>query len=582
MKILNKHYDEIPEDAVYIGRGSKWGNPYSHLEGTTAEYVVDSREEAVRLYEEYVRSNQELYLSLPELVGKDLVCYCSPNLCHGEVLRKLALSLGRRGWDRYPSKNPLLLRNTHQGRIDKSFSEVPNYILVFGSNTEGRHGKGVAKLALDHFGAVYGQSSGLQGRSYAIITKDLTKSVHPSIEWGVIRSQILELYEFARNHTEFKFLIPYTNEENLNHYEPIDMARAFYSENIPTNISFNEDFLELINSVYIENHYYEVSTLGDKRFSALNAILSDGRSLEEAYQLDLKGFRFKIPTWTKIYLPSIEFFSGGANGSDTYWDDIAEEFGIKNRKHYYIDNSTPRGNYDLRDRHDSDEVHAGEVFMEMTLIAKNIMRTFPTNSDYVNNLLLRNWYIIQDSDAIYAVGRFLDKDKGLVKGGTGWGVYQACSYDKLVYFYDLDTEEWYMNGERDLKFKFHQLSGSPWIIEERVGFIGTREVDADYIKPIMRKVFELTIKHGGEINTDWREGKGKDPINKKYVKEWVVDRTLLYKDYCDLWYRWIMENPHLLVELAMKSNGKILTDRFASTEINQARALTDIMNNLEI
>lgn len=42
---------------------------------------------------------------------------------------------------------------------------------------------------------------------------------------------------------------------------------------------------------------YEVSTAGDKRFSALNARLSDGRTIEEAYQLDVKGYRAPGKTW---------------------------------------------------------------------------------------------------------------------------------------------------------------------------------------------------------------------------------------------------------------------------------------------
>lgn len=53
--------------------------------------------------------------------------------------------------------------------------EVPDprpRIWVFGSNLAGRHGKGAAKYALEHYGAVYGQGSGMQGSSYAIPTKD--------------------------------------------------------------------------------------------------------------------------------------------------------------------------------------------------------------------------------------------------------------------------------------------------------------------------------------------------------------------------------------------------------------------------
>jgi hypothetical protein len=45
-------------------------------------------------------------------------------------------------------------------------------IFVFGSNLAGRHGKGAAKWALQHRGAIYGQGEGLQGQSYAIPTKD--------------------------------------------------------------------------------------------------------------------------------------------------------------------------------------------------------------------------------------------------------------------------------------------------------------------------------------------------------------------------------------------------------------------------
>ena len=83
------HCKKEPFD-VYIGRGSKWGNPYSHKEGTLAEEVVDSRSEAVKKYEEYLLSNDELMASLPELKGKILGCWCKPKSCHGDILLKYA------------------------------------------------------------------------------------------------------------------------------------------------------------------------------------------------------------------------------------------------------------------------------------------------------------------------------------------------------------------------------------------------------------------------------------------------------------------------------------------------------------
>ena len=52
-------------------------------------------------------------------------------------------------------------------------------IFVFGSNTQGRHGKGAAKEALEKHGAIYGQARGLQGNSYGIVTKELRNGYLP-------------------------------------------------------------------------------------------------------------------------------------------------------------------------------------------------------------------------------------------------------------------------------------------------------------------------------------------------------------------------------------------------------------------
>lgn len=68
---------------VYIGRPSKWGNPFT-ISARTPRAVV------IRLYEEYLRRNPELMAALPELKGKVLGCWCDPLTCHGDVLARLA------------------------------------------------------------------------------------------------------------------------------------------------------------------------------------------------------------------------------------------------------------------------------------------------------------------------------------------------------------------------------------------------------------------------------------------------------------------------------------------------------------
>jgi hypothetical protein len=79
---------------IYIGRPSKFGNPYSHKEGTLAKFKVSSRKEAIEKYESYLLNNKELMDSLVELKGKVLGCWCYPKQCHGDILSKWANSIG--------------------------------------------------------------------------------------------------------------------------------------------------------------------------------------------------------------------------------------------------------------------------------------------------------------------------------------------------------------------------------------------------------------------------------------------------------------------------------------------------------
>lgn len=76
---------------VYVARPSKFGNPFSHLPGTLAQYKVDSREEAIEYYRNYIFSTPWLFKAAKEeLKGKILGCWCSPRLCHAEILAEIA------------------------------------------------------------------------------------------------------------------------------------------------------------------------------------------------------------------------------------------------------------------------------------------------------------------------------------------------------------------------------------------------------------------------------------------------------------------------------------------------------------
>lgn len=94
--VVNK-YHSLPFD-VYIGRGSKWGNPFSHMQNTQAEFKLDTRDEAVEAYRNWIGQQPKLLEMIPELQGKILCCFCKPKSCHGDVLSELANTLTMTNW----------------------------------------------------------------------------------------------------------------------------------------------------------------------------------------------------------------------------------------------------------------------------------------------------------------------------------------------------------------------------------------------------------------------------------------------------------------------------------------------------
>lgn len=132
---------------------------------------------------------------------------------------------------------------------------LDDVVMVFGSNPQGRHGMGAALDARRNYGAIYGQGRGLQGNSYGLVTKNLKKNFYEkstgitytrygnrSVSLEMIRSNIDELYDCARNHPELKFYVIYKlqSHNGLNGYKSSDILKQFYRESIPDNIYFHK------------------------------------------------------------------------------------------------------------------------------------------------------------------------------------------------------------------------------------------------------------------------------------------------------------------------------------------------------
>ena len=141
-----------------------------------------------------------------------------------------------------------------------------NQIFVFGSNPSGIHGAGAAKVAVS-FGAKYGIGRGLQGQTYALITKNLKpgftekstgityeKDGYNSVTPEQISKNIEELYTCARQHADKLFIVVYKNEtwpnggpkKSLNGYTGEEMF-GFFTKNkdIPANMVMHDSFKPL-------------------------------------------------------------------------------------------------------------------------------------------------------------------------------------------------------------------------------------------------------------------------------------------------------------------------------------------------
>jgi hypothetical protein len=112
---------KLPEGAVCVDRTTKWGNPFKVGENIRNDsplwpYIADTipggarglvalapmtAEQAVALYSSWVVEQPHLMLSLGELAGRDLACWCpppavgEPDHCHAAYLIELVREVCR-------------------------------------------------------------------------------------------------------------------------------------------------------------------------------------------------------------------------------------------------------------------------------------------------------------------------------------------------------------------------------------------------------------------------------------------------------------------------------------------------------
>lgn len=112
-----------------------------------------------------------------------------------------------------------------------------NEIFVFGSNLEGMHGGGAARTAVEHFGAIWGQGVGLQGKSYGI----------PTMQGGVetIKPYVDEFIEFAKQRRDLFFYVTKIGC-GIAGFKEEEIAPLFAEALNEENIALPKSFVELL------------------------------------------------------------------------------------------------------------------------------------------------------------------------------------------------------------------------------------------------------------------------------------------------------------------------------------------------
>ena len=120
---------------------------------------------------------------------------------------------------------------------DRIVSIKADEVFVFGSNLQGMHMGGAARLAYERFGAVWGQGVGLQGRSYAI----------PTMQGGVetIAPYVDGFLEFASKHPELKFLVTRIGC-GIAAFTPEEIAPLFSGALELANVILPKDFVDIL------------------------------------------------------------------------------------------------------------------------------------------------------------------------------------------------------------------------------------------------------------------------------------------------------------------------------------------------
>lgn len=178
--------------------------------------------------------------------------------------------------------------------------------------------------------------------------------------------------------------------------------------------------------------------------------------------------------------------SGGADGADTYWETVGETYNVETVAYSFIGHSTSSPNQHILTQEELDEGWTHVLQANVTLNRHIDNGT----SDYVQNLVSRNWFQVKNSTVIYAVGTFADKKRVHVSGGTGWAVQMAKDNNKPIFLFNQSNNAWFTYSYQYKKFLqyFDDL-----VLVNNFAGIGTRSLN-EYGKTAIEDIYKNTFE----------------------------------------------------------------------------------------
>lgn len=264
-----------------------------------------------------------------------------------------------------------------------------------------------------------------------------------------------------------------------------------------------------VKNIYTAEEYYRLSEI--KYVDILGDYVEDDGSYYDE----------ELEEWVKPKPNASEFtlHSGGATGSDSFWDDVAKEFGIGEAKHYMHPaqvgkwNQPPRGNAVISDI---------DITEGATEAARAVHRIYGATFRQVKQEnLIRDWAQTKYADTIFAVGKLMPKgskfdtktDRILtndsVIGGTAYATNMGILHNKQVFVFNQEKNDkfdigWY---KYDYMYNEYESVGTPVLTKNFAG-IGTREIN-DVGKQAIRDVFEKTF-NTSQVADEQKRQEGKN------------------------------------------------------------------------